>query len=96
MQVGSVAGYDAYISEPSAKADKAVVLLSDIFGWATQNIRIAADKFADAGNETHSINLQDGVQGVFKSTVIILLMLCTQGSWSWYLISSGLLPTYLP
>ena len=49
MQVGSIAGYDAYIAEPSDKADKAIVLISDIFGWGTKNIRIAADKFADAG-----------------------------------------------
>ena len=62
MQVGSIAGYEAYISEPSGKADKAIVLISDIFGWATKNIRIAADKFADAGNHLNLCCCCEGYQ----------------------------------
>ena len=46
-----IAGFKAYLAEPKgSKATSAVVLITDIFGWATKNIRLYADLFANAAS----------------------------------------------
>ena len=50
VQVGTIATYDAYFAEPKEAPKAAIVLISDIFGWAKKNIRIYADKLAAAGD----------------------------------------------
>lgn len=49
VQVGGIAGLDAYIAEPKEKPTAAILLITDIFGWEVKNVRIVADKYADAG-----------------------------------------------
>jgi dienelactone hydrolase len=49
MQVGSLAGFDAYFAEPKEQPKAAILLITDIFGWEVKNVRIIADKYADAG-----------------------------------------------
>lgn len=41
-------GLDAYVVEPSKAYSGAVVLITDVFGYKTDNIRRWADKLADA------------------------------------------------
>jgi hypothetical protein len=50
VQEIEIATYRAYLSEPSGQNPTAAVLLiHDVFGWETKNLRIYADRFADAG-----------------------------------------------
>lgn len=53
VQVGSIAGLDAYIAEPKEKPTAAILLITDIFGWEVKNVRIVADKYADAGKHIY-------------------------------------------
>ena len=46
-----IAGFKAYLAEPKdSKATSAIVLITDVFGWATKNIRLYADLFANAAS----------------------------------------------
>ena len=49
MQEGSIGGIETYFAEPSSPPKGGIMLLQDIHGWKTKNIRLVADKYADAG-----------------------------------------------
>ena len=49
VQVGKIGGLDAYFAEPKASPKAGVMLIHDIHGWDKKNIRMVADKYADAG-----------------------------------------------
>ncbi|KAK9815250.1 hypothetical protein WJX72_000688 [[Myrmecia] bisecta] len=46
---GTVGGVSAYIAEPATASDKAVLLLTDIYGWQAKNPRLIADRLAQNG-----------------------------------------------
>lgn len=48
-QVGKIGGLDAYFAEPKSTPKAGVMLIHDIHGWDKKNIRLVADKYADAG-----------------------------------------------
>ena len=49
VQEVKIAGLDVYLAEPSSPAKTAILLVSDVFGWATSNIRLFADRYASQG-----------------------------------------------
>ena len=49
LQVGKIGGLDAYFAEPKSTPKAGVMLIHDIHGWDKKNIRLVADKYADAG-----------------------------------------------
>ena len=49
VQVGKIGGLDAYFAEPKSTPKAGVMLIHDIHGWDKKNIRLVADKYADAG-----------------------------------------------
>ena len=49
LQEGSIGGIETYFAEPSSPPKGGIMLLQDIHGWKTKNIRLVADKYADAG-----------------------------------------------
>lgn len=49
LQEGSIGGIEAYFAEPSSPPKAGIMLLQDIHGWKAKNIRLVADKYADAG-----------------------------------------------
>ncbi|CAL5218920.1 g666 [Coccomyxa viridis] len=48
-KVGKIGGLDAYFAEPKSTPKAGVMLIHDIHGWDKKNIRLVADKYADAG-----------------------------------------------
>jgi dienelactone hydrolase len=49
VEEGTFGGKPAYIARPSVPTEKAVVYVSDVFGWKLPNARVIADKFAAEG-----------------------------------------------
>ena len=49
VQVGKIGGLDAYFAEPKSTPKAGVMLIHDIHGWDKKNVRLVADKYADAG-----------------------------------------------
>ena len=49
LQEGSIGGVETYFAEPSSPPKGGIMLLQDIHGWKSKNIRLVADKYADAG-----------------------------------------------
>ncbi len=47
--MGKIGGLDAYFAEPKSTPKAGVMLIHDIHGWDKKNIRLVADKYADAG-----------------------------------------------
>eukprot|EP00026_Physarum_polycephalum_P012877 Phypoly_transcript_13222.p1 GENE.Phypoly_transcript_13222~~Phypoly_transcript_13222.p1 ORF type:complete len:251 (+),score=49.99 Phypoly_transcript_13222:304-1056(+) len=45
-----IEGLDVYVSEPPTPTDKAVLLISDAFGWKLPNSRLLADYYAKEAN----------------------------------------------
>ncbi|KAI9021817.1 dienelactone hydrolase [Hyaloraphidium curvatum] len=52
--VGKVAGLDCYMAKAGeSKADKAIVIVHDIFGWTFPNARLIADAIAKEGYDVY-------------------------------------------
>ncbi|KEF62894.1 uncharacterized protein A1O9_00868 [Exophiala aquamarina CBS 119918] len=92
-------GYKAYVVTPSANAStrRAVqVIISDAFGWATPNIRLLADSYADrTGMRVYVPDFMDGTaapQWLMKHTDRIQ----SEGGWygwlvkPWLVLNAGL------
>jgi hypothetical protein len=62
-KVTKVYGLDAYVSEPTGKPVKGViVIIPDAFGWEFVNSRILADHYADKGG--FKVYLPDFMNGI--------------------------------
>ncbi len=49
MQDGKLGPLSAYFAEPKSTPKAGIMLIHDIHGWDKKNIRLMADKYADAG-----------------------------------------------
>lgn len=45
----TLGGLDAYLADPPSTANKAIVVVPDIYGWKLNNVRLWADKIAAEG-----------------------------------------------
>ncbi|KEZ45382.1 hypothetical protein SAPIO_CDS2214 [Scedosporium apiospermum] len=80
-------GYDVYVTEPQAEgrtAKELIVVLSDIFGWNTTNLRRLADSYAErTGCKVYIPDFMHGTAAPPSIKKVIDRILNERGLWGW-------------